>query len=732
MKGSDIYVLEPHYSVLIIIIFLLDPHYENKKEMKSHTAGHVMIIFVILLTITLPAESIPTSVRHELKDTAVEMFNHAWEGYRRKAFPADELRPMTCLPNDNFGGYALTVIDSLDALVMTNNTHDFEKMVGWLKESIIVSHLDRKVSVFETNIRILGGLISSHQLAVKYLSDTYKGHLLDLAVSTAEALLPAFDTPTGIPFNEVNLKHGVNIKAGHATCPAAAGTLLIEFGMLSVLTGDCKYQEVAANAFENIWKLRSRYNLFGTILDILNGKWGFSEADIGASHDSIFEYMLKSYILFNDDSWLEMWYVAKQAAHRFLQIPGNWFVKHSSEKATLTDYSINSLQAFWPGLLVLEGDIVSAILIFRSMACLYYKLGMLPEEYKLQVNRFGGPGYPLRPELIESAWLLHRATGDPFYLKIAADLQEKINKYARTECGYAAIRDIRTNVLEDKMDSYALSETFKYLATLFDPEPNPYVDLDSGEYVLNTEAHPIKTSFEIHQKYKKCKTKIKSNKRNSLFPYSSKNPAFFDENYLRFPSREYTKTVYGPHEKSRTCPPVPHYMRLVGLSQWKDGDRCLPGEFSSSGQKASQTQPNKKSPGQRMDVEFSISGDGRPAQQFRMQIASGFDDSFAISNLKGASLLHGVQPQDLGIHSQPVLYIGITSPTHSPDHLSSLMCSLEMAADWMNTTSIQRVKPIAAKATTPFEACRSATRISSEVVKAVMVCLFVLLLLGHC
>eukprot|EP00659_Diplonema_papillatum_P003959 gene3959-6133_t len=180
------------------------------------------------------------SHRIQLKQSVHEMFNHAWTGYKRNAFPADELRPLSCSKNDAFGGYALTVIDTLDTLVLLGQVDEFAEMVAWLIKNIDFKKLNRKVSVFETNIRVLGGLVSAHVLAQQLLPPwQYSGELLAMSRQIADKLLPAFDTPTGAPYNEINLAFGVDHKHGHTTCPAAAGTLLMEFGYLGALTGDC-------------------------------------------------------------------------------------------------------------------------------------------------------------------------------------------------------------------------------------------------------------------------------------------------------------------------------------------------------------------------------------------------------------------------------------------------------------------------------------------------------------
>jgi len=63
------------------------------------------------------------------------------------------------------------------------------------------------------------------------------------AVDLTDRMLPAFDTPSGLPALFVNLKTGA--VENSVTCTACAGTLLLEFGLLSSLTGDPKYMDIA-------------------------------------------------------------------------------------------------------------------------------------------------------------------------------------------------------------------------------------------------------------------------------------------------------------------------------------------------------------------------------------------------------------------------------------------------------------------------------------------------------
>lgn len=108
------------------------------------------------------------------------------------------------------------------------------------------------ISVFEATIRILGGLLSAHLLleteelrpVFQDMQPAYQGELLSLAYDLGKRLLPAFHTPTGLPIHRVNLMYGVPKEETRETCTAAAGTLVLEMGLLSRLTGDHRYERI--------------------------------------------------------------------------------------------------------------------------------------------------------------------------------------------------------------------------------------------------------------------------------------------------------------------------------------------------------------------------------------------------------------------------------------------------------------------------------------------------------
>ena len=176
-------------------------------------------------------------------------------------------------------------------------------------------------------------------------------------------------------------------------------------------------------------------------------------------------------------------------------------------KGQLTLPVFQSLQAFWPGLLSLMGDISSAMKSLHNMHSVWKRFGFLPEFYNIPNAEAGlnRESYPLRPELIESVMYLYRATGDPYLLEVGEDFLKSIQYSAKTACGYATIKNVKDHRKQDTMESFFLAETTKYLYLLFDPDNflnsdgghGTVFDTPNGEciiesyYVFNTEAHPI-------------------------------------------------------------------------------------------------------------------------------------------------------------------------------------------------------------------------------------------------
>lgn len=200
-----------------------------------------------------------------------------------------------------------------------NRSAELRDAVAWVTSSLTFD-LDARVHVFELTIRALGALLSTHALLLRNPSAVPAYHspppasnggagesggggggggtrLLDLAVDLAERLLPAFDTPTGLPLSWVNLRRGVIPGDTRSTCVACAGTLLLEFASLSQATGDPKYYALAKRAARALHARRSAIGLLGNTLHTGSGEWERSDAGVGAGIDSFYEYLLKVSLL---------------------------------------------------------------------------------------------------------------------------------------------------------------------------------------------------------------------------------------------------------------------------------------------------------------------------------------------------------------------------------------------------------------------------------------------------
>ncbi|XP_006350659.1 probable alpha-mannosidase I MNS4 isoform X2 [Solanum tuberosum] len=467
---------------------------------------------LLLLILLIPCDlfigkSLGDGVTHEeakeLRDEVREMFYHAFNGYMNHAFPRDELRPLSCGGEDTLGGYALTLIDSLDTLALLGDRERFTASVEWIGKNLRFD-INKTVSIFETTIRILGGLISAHLIASDHNTGmripSYDDELLHLAEDLARRMLPAFDTPTGIPFGSVNLLHGVDENESKITSTAGGGTLTLEFGILSRLTNDPIFEQVAKNAVRGLWARRSKINLVGAHIDVFSGEWTQKDAGIGTSIDSFYEYLLKAYLLFGDEEYLFIFQEAYKAVMKYL-FSDPWYVEVNMNSAALVWPLFNSLQAFWPGLQVLAGDIEPAIRTHAAFFSVWRRYGFTPEGFNLATLSVqqGQKSYPLRPELIESTYWLYKATRDPRYLDAGREILASLQYGARCTCGYCHISDVEFHKQEDHMESFFLAETVKYLWLLFDLAAGPDNLVENGpyKYIFSTEGHLLPATPQI-------------------------------------------------------------------------------------------------------------------------------------------------------------------------------------------------------------------------------------------
>ena len=412
-------------------------------------------------------------------------FRHAWNNYERYAWGHDALKPLSKAPHDWYGqSLQMTPVDALDTLILMKLDAEADRT-----RALIVSDLsfDRDVYVknFEITIRLLGGLLSGYQL-------TGDQRLLALADDLGTRLLPAFNSPSGLPYVFVNLHTGQVREP--VSNPAETGTLLLEFGTLSKLTGKPVFYDKAKRALVETFRRRSPIGLVATGLNVETGAWTDSDSHVSGGIDSYYEYLWKCWLLFGDKECLEMWNASIPSIHQYLadDIGGELWYGHadmSTGKRTETTYG--ALDAFFPALLALSGDIPRARRLQASSFKMWNLHGIEPEVVDYKTMRVVAATYHLRPEIVESTYYLYHYTGDPQYRKMGETIFNDFVKYCRTESGYAALSDVVTKTQRDEMESFALAETFKYFYLLFAPPET----LDFDKVVFNTEAHPLRRTW---------------------------------------------------------------------------------------------------------------------------------------------------------------------------------------------------------------------------------------------
>ncbi|TDH68517.1 hypothetical protein CCR75_000475 [Bremia lactucae] len=451
--------------------------------------------------------SAPTSMgedeREALTVTVKEMFYHAYNGYLAHAFPQGDLLPLSCTGGEFMLGRLpmLTLIDTLDTLALLEDATEFRRAVKIVVDTLDFD-LDTEVSVFETTIRVLGGLLSAHLFAMNtdlklFPDGDYDGALLLLATDLGNRLMPAFDTVTGIPYGTVNLKNGVPNGETPVASTAGAGSLSIEFTMLSALTGEPKYATASRGAVRALFQRRSKRGLLGKHINTRTGEWTETTSGPGANSDSFYEYLMKMYELYGDLEALEMFAQVYPAVMTYNKHE-DWYTDVSMftgchDQKDSTAVVVESLAAFWPGMQIAAGDLKFAAESMNSFYHIWRDYGFLPEQFNVGLwkpnkpRRGVGARYPLRPELIESTFYMHEATNDSSWLRAGAHVVYSLQKYTKTSCGYASIADVESKTKEDHMPSFFLSETCKYLYLLF----NTSHFFRLGKYVMTTEAHPL-------------------------------------------------------------------------------------------------------------------------------------------------------------------------------------------------------------------------------------------------
>eukprot|EP00742_Colponemidia_sp_Colp-10_P007087 GILJ01007609.1.p1 GENE.GILJ01007609.1~~GILJ01007609.1.p1 ORF type:complete len:807 (-),score=131.86 GILJ01007609.1:274-2694(-) len=447
----------------------------------------------------LNSDSLALMRREKIKSA----FLHAWNSYKKHAWGHDELKPMAETYSDNFR-LGVTIVDSLSALWVMGFKDQFEEARNWVKNDLTFDK-DTTVSVFETNIRILGGLVSAYDLSGDSM-------FLDKAKEFADALLPAFNTPHGIPHGVTNLKTGQGEYykwTGGKAILADFGSLHLEFKSLAHSTRSKKYYDLMERITDVI--NRSGANLPSSFFHGESGSPAGGPVTFGAYADSFYEYLPKQWVLTGktEDRYKTMWKKALEGMFNQLASrshrDGLYFVPDNSKR------TMEHLACFLPGTLafaahhkVADGIDPELLMTFaKEFAYTCYQLykrspsGLAADSVSFNDNPTAEDFHPqgrqfhLRPETVESLFYLSYFTGDPIYREWGWEIFEAIEKHCRKSSGYAHVSDVTRNPppLEDRMESFFLSEVLQYLYLLFSPDK----PLSLDNWVFNTEAHALKT-----------------------------------------------------------------------------------------------------------------------------------------------------------------------------------------------------------------------------------------------
>ncbi|XP_009333967.2 mannosyl-oligosaccharide 1,2-alpha-mannosidase MNS1 [Pyrus x bretschneideri] len=437
------------------------------------------------------------------REKVKEAMIHAWSSYEKYAWGQDELQPQSKNGVNSFGGLGATLVDSLDTLYIMGLHEQFQKAREWVATSLDFDK-DYEASVFETTIRVVGGLLSAYDLSEDKL-------FLDKAREIADRLLPAWDTPSGIPYNIINLAYGKPHNpswTGGESILADSGTEQVEFIALSQRTGDPKYQQKAENVIVALNKTFPDDGLLPIYIDPERGRSGYSTITFGAMGDSFYEYLLKVWILGNKTSavkpYRDMWEKSMKGLLSLIRrtTPSSFAYLCEKNGNTMTN-KMDELACFAPGMLALGSSGYSPdeskqfLSLAEELAWTCYNFYQSTPTKLAGENYFFHDGQDLsvgtswnilRPETVESLFYLWRLTGNKTYQEWGWNIFQAFEKNSRIESGYVGLKDVNTGDKDNMMQSFFLAETLKYLYLLF--SPSSVISLD--EWVFNTEAHPIK------------------------------------------------------------------------------------------------------------------------------------------------------------------------------------------------------------------------------------------------
>ncbi|XP_069478835.1 mannosyl-oligosaccharide 1,2-alpha-mannosidase IC isoform X2 [Ambystoma mexicanum] len=437
------------------------------------------------------------------------MMQFAWDSYKQYAWGKNELRPLTKNGHigNMFGGLrGATIVDALDTLYIMELTEAFQDAKDWVETSLDLN-VHGEASLFEINIRYVGGLLSAYYLTGEEI-------FREKAIELGDKLLPAFSTPTGIPRGIINLGNGMSWSWGWASAGSSIlaefGTLHLEFVQLSEISGNPLFTENVMNIRKFLKRIEKPHGLYPNFLSPVSGNWVQHHVSVGGLGDSFYEYLIKSWLMSarRDHEAKLMYYDALEAIETHLVKRSAGGLTYIAEwRGGILDHKMGHLACFSGGMIALGAedaredkkkyymDLAERITHTCHESYARSETNLGPEAFRFDsdseamATRLSERYYILRPEVVESYMYLWRFTHDPKYRQWGWDVVQALEKYCMVETGFSGIRDVYTTMPnhDNVQQSFFLAETLKYLYLLFSED-----DLISLEdWVFNTEGHPL-------------------------------------------------------------------------------------------------------------------------------------------------------------------------------------------------------------------------------------------------
>ncbi|KAI0729958.1 glycoside hydrolase [Fomitopsis betulina] len=482
-------------------------------------------------------------------DAVRHAFLHAYTGYKEYAGNNDELKPLSNGAVNNFNGWKLTLVDALDTMWIMGLEKEFYDAVTQVAELDFELKEGTFAPFFESVIRYLGGMLSAYALSGEPVllgrADDLGRMLLPAMQTDSGFPMYAVNTKTGE--TKDGWMRGVVLWAEALSCQLEYKYLAHLTGRKEYFERVEHIMDVMTDAnitdgmFPTKWNMKK-----GAPSNVQFSVGAFADS----AHEYLLkQWLLTSK---SEPQALDLYIRASTSIIENLLYltPKRQLLYVTDVTNGNPSHTFEHLSCFLPGLLALGAHTLGPALDPRTrdihawaaqglaytcwMTYADHDTGLGPDVMRMdhivrnEKNPYGGlwlnqieqweaagkpgglpPGlregppmpagtrdyrpakaaYLLRPETVESFYLMWRTTGDEVWRERGWAVFQAIEREAKTNSGYASLLSVEKSpaTLKDEMPSFFLAETLKYLYLLFTDED--LIPLD--RWVFNTEAHPL-------------------------------------------------------------------------------------------------------------------------------------------------------------------------------------------------------------------------------------------------